>query len=76
MPRHAADPDRRVGDRLVRLGVVVFGAGLVAVLSCLGLFLGDVDIPLWLAVAAATLPLGLGLALIGLLRSALARPGA
>lgn len=60
----------------MRIGAVVFGAGVVAVLGCLGLFLAEVDVPWWLAGVALTLPVGLGLALVGLLRSVLARPGA
>lgn len=76
MPRHAADDSRRPGETLVRAGAVVFGVGLVAVLAVVGLFLAEAAVPLWLVVTASTLPLGLGIALIGLLRSVLSRPGA
>lgn len=75
MPRHA-DLSRRAGDRWVGVGAAVFGVGVVAVLVALVLFLAGGDVPTWLVLTAATLPLGLGVALVGLLRSVLSRPGA
>ncbi len=61
---------------LVRIGVAVFALGLVAIVGAIvPLFFGVHDLPTWLNVAAGVLaPLGLGLALIGLLR-AMRRPG-
>lgn len=75
MPRHAAPEGRRPGDRLVGLGAVVFLVGVVAVTAVVLRFLNDAAVPLWLVLVASTLPLGLGLALLGLLRSVLSRPG-
>lgn len=75
MPRHAAPDAHRPGDRLVGLGAVVFLVGLVAVTAVVLRFLNDAAVPLWLVLVASTLPVGLGLALLGLLRSVLSRPG-
>jgi hypothetical protein len=72
--RHADPATRRPGDRLVGVGAVVFVVGLVAVVGCLVLFLGGSDVPLALVLLASTLPVGLGLALAGLVRSALSGP--
>lgn len=67
--RHAA-PDLP-GGGLVRAGAVVFGIGVLGVLSVLVPFLlGRDDAPLWTTLLASLLPVGLGLALIGLLRGA------
>lgn len=72
--RHAAQPDPLPGDRLVRLGAVVFGLGVLGVLAVLVPFLlGREDAPLWTTLAASLLPVGLGLSLLGLLRGARAR---
>ena len=72
--RHAAQPDPQPGDRLVRLGAVVFGLGVLGVLAVLVPFLlGRADAPLWTTLAASLLPVGLGLSLLGLLRGARAR---
>jgi len=72
--RHAAQPDPQPGDRLVRLGAVVFGLGVLGVLAVLVPFLlGREDAPLWTTLAASLLPVGLGLSLLGLLRGARAR---
>jgi hypothetical protein len=72
--RHASSDVRRPGDRLVGAGAVVFVVGLVAVVMVVGLFVADRDVPLALVLVASSLPVGLGLALVGLLRSALSRP--
>lgn len=58
---------------LVRLGAVVFGVGVVAVLVALVAFLLGRNAPGWSALVAVLLPVGLGLALLGLLRGALRR---
>lgn len=57
-------------------GAAVFAVGVVAVIGSLVLFLLGTDVPTWLVLTASTLPLGLGVALVGLLRSVLSRPGA
>ncbi|HEX4701793.1 MAG TPA: hypothetical protein VH352_06670 [Pseudonocardiaceae bacterium] len=61
--------------RLVLVAVVIFGLGLIALAAVFALFVaGRHDLPLWLNVAAGVLvPLGLGLALVGLVREARAR---
>lgn len=59
------------GDLLVRAGAVVFALGAVALLGVLvPFFLGAHDLPTWLDLGALLLPVGLGLALLGLLRGA------
>ena len=65
--RHAgAGP--RPGERLVRLGALIFGIGLVgALLVVVPFLLGRDDAPLWSTLLASLLPVGLGLALLGLL---------
>lgn len=73
-PRHAAAPDRQPGDRTVRAGAVLFGVGVLGVLAVLVPFLlGREDAPLWTTLAASLLPVGFGVALLGLLRGARAR---
>jgi hypothetical protein len=68
-PRHAA-PDQP-GGGLVRAGAVLFGLGVLGVLTVLVPFLlGRDDAPLWTTLLASLLPVGLGLALLGLLRGA------
>ena len=72
--RHGARPDPQPGDRLVRIGAVVFGLGVLGVLAVLVPFLlGREDAPLWTTLAASLLPVGHGLSLLGLLRGARAR---
>lgn len=72
--RHAATESRQPGDRLVRLGAVVFGLGVVGVLVVMASFLlGSQNASLWSTLLASLLPLGLGLSLLGLLRGARAR---
>lgn len=74
-PRHAAPGSARPGDRLVRLGALLFAAGVVGVLLVLVPFLlGRDDAPLWTTLVASLLPVGFGLALLGLLRGARSRP--
>ncbi len=70
--RHAAARRRRPGDLLVRVGAVVFALGVLAVLAILIPFLTGArrSAPASLDLLALLLPLGLGLALLGLLRSA------
>jgi VIT1/CCC1 family predicted Fe2+/Mn2+ transporter len=71
-PRHAA-PDQP-GSGLVRAGAVIFGIGVLGVLAVVVPFLlGREDAPLWTTLVASLLPVGLGLALLGLLRGARAR---
>ncbi len=71
--RHAGAA-RLPGDLLVRAGAVAFGIGVVGVLVVLVPFLlGRDDAPLWTTLLASLLPVGLGLALLGLLRGARAR---
>ena len=70
--RHAA-PDTP-GSGLVRAGAVLFGVGVLGVLAVVVPFLlGRDDAPLWTTLVASLLPVGLGLALLGLLRGARAR---
>ena len=58
--------------KLVPVAVVIFGIGLVALAAIFVLFLtGRHDLPVWLNASAGVLvPLGFGLALIGLVREA------
>jgi VIT1/CCC1 family predicted Fe2+/Mn2+ transporter len=70
-PRHAAPDDPRRGEGLVRAGALVFAVGVVGVLlAVVPFFLGRDDAPSWTALLASLLPVGLGLALVGLLRGA------
>ena len=72
--RHAAPDDPQPGEALVRAGAVVFALGVVGVLlAVVPFFLGREDAPSWTALLASLLPVGLGLALLGLLRGARAR---
>ena len=62
------------GERMVRAGAVLFGLGVVGVVVVVVPFLlGRDDAPLWTTLLASLLPVGLGLALLGLLRGARAR---
>ena len=68
---HVAPEQPQPGDRLVRVGAVVFGVGLLAAVGVVvPFFLGRSDAPLGLALGTLLMPLGLGLALSGLRRSA------
>lgn len=72
--RHAAPSAPQPGERLVRAGALVFGAGVLGVLAVLVPYLlGRGDAPLWSTLLASLMPVGLGLALLGLLRGARAR---
>lgn len=65
---------RLPGEGLVRAGALLFGLGVVGVLVVVVPFLlGRDDAPLWTTLLASLLPVGLGLALLGLLRGARAR---
>ena len=67
-PRHAAAQSGRPGERVVRLGAALFGIGLIGVLLVVVPFLlGRDDAPLWTTLLASLMPVGLGLALLGLL---------
>lgn len=70
--RHVAPDGGRPGDGLVRLGAVVFLVGVVAVvIGVVPSTLADRPGPVtFVVLAAALLPVGLGLALVGLLRAA------
>lgn len=72
--RHAAADPPRPGERLVRAGALVFGAGVLGILAVLVPFLlGRDDAPLWTTLVASLMPVGLGVALVGLLRGARSR---
>ena len=59
------------GERAVRVGAVLFALGVVGVLCVLvPFFLGRNDAPLWTTLLASLLPVGLGIALTGILRAA------
>jgi hypothetical protein len=64
-------PDPRAGDRLVGVGAVVFVVGLLATLVTLvPFFLNTEPMPTSVYLIAMLTPVGLGLALAGILRSA------
>ncbi len=72
--RHAAPDDPRPGEGLVRVGAAVFAVGVLGVLlAVVPFFFGREDAPTWTALVASLLPVGLGIALLGLLRGARAR---
>jgi len=72
--QHGSVPARQPGDRTVRVGGVLFGAGVLGVLAVVVPFLlGRENAPLWTALVALLLPVGLGTALVGLLRGARSR---
>ena len=61
----------RPGERLVRAGALVFGLGFLAALAVVvPFFLGRTDAPLVLTLLTLLMPVGLGVALSGLLRGA------
>jgi peptidoglycan/LPS O-acetylase OafA/YrhL len=70
-PSTGPDAGPRPGDGLIRAGAVVFGIGLVAILVVvLPFFFGKENWPLPFNLAAGVLPpLGLALALAGLVRA-------
>ncbi len=58
----------------MRAGAGLFGLGVLGVLAVVVPFLlGRDDAPLWTTLVASLLPVGLGLALLGLLRGARTR---
>jgi hypothetical protein len=68
---HVAPTPPAPGERLVRIGAVLFGVGLVAALAVVvPFFLGRSNAPLALTLGTLLMPLGLGVALSGLLRGA------
>ena len=68
---HVAPEQALPGDRLVRAGAIVFALGLVdTLLVVVPFFLGRTNAPLALALGMLLMPVGLGLALSGLLRAA------
>ena len=72
--QHGSSPSRHPGDRTVQVGGVLFGVGVLGVLAVVVPFLfGRQDAPLATALVALLLPVGLGTALVGLLRGARAR---
>ena len=72
--RHAAPRGGAPGDGLVRAGALLFGLGVLGVIAVVVPFLlGREDAPLWSTLLASVLPVGLGLALLGLLRGARSR---
>ena len=72
--RHAAAESAKPGEGLVRAGAIVFGLGVLGVIAVLVPFLlGAESAPLGTTLWASSLPVGLGLALLGLLRGARAR---
>lgn len=67
-PRHGDAQPARPGERVVRVGAALFGVGVIGVLLVLVPFLlGGDDAPLWTTLLASLMPVGLGLALLGLL---------
>jgi O-antigen/teichoic acid export membrane protein len=59
----------RPGERLVLVGAVLFAVGAVGVVGVVvPFFFGRDDAPLLWTLLAAVMPVGLGLALVGLLR--------
>jgi hypothetical protein len=72
--RHAAPRGGAPGDGLVRAGAVLFALGVIGILAVVVPFLqGRADAPLWSTLLASSMPVGLGLALLGLLRGARSR---
>lgn len=72
--RHAAPARSEPGERLVHLGALLFCLGMLGALAVVVPFLlGRADAPLWTTLLASLLPVGLGLALLGLLRGARSR---
>jgi len=68
---HIGPDPAQPGDRLVRAGAVVFAVGVVATVAIVvPFFLGRSDAPLGLVLPTLLMPVGLGIALSGLLRSA------
>lgn len=70
--RHASADRSRPGDGLVRAGAVVFAVGMVAVVLSVvpSVVTGEPGQPALVVTAGSLLPIGFGLALLGLLRGA------
>jgi hypothetical protein len=68
--RHAAPRGPRPGDRMVRAGAVLFALGVVGVLGVVVPYFLEREEPTGFAVLTALAPLGLAVALLGLLRGA------
>jgi RsiW-degrading membrane proteinase PrsW (M82 family) len=74
--RHASPAGPRPGDRLVRVGALVFAVGVVGILGIVvPFFLERDEAPVIWSVLASMAPLGLALALLGLLVGARADRG-
>jgi VIT1/CCC1 family predicted Fe2+/Mn2+ transporter len=72
--RHAAPDEPRPGEGLVRIGAVVFAVGVVGVLlAVVPFFFGRQDASSLVTLTASLLPVGLGIALVGLLVGARSR---
>ena len=71
----ATPPPVTWADRLVRIGAVLFGTGLVATAAAvIPFFLGAENLPTWLnAVAGGGLTIGFAVALVGVLAAARSR---
>jgi len=68
---HVAPERPQPGDRLVRVGAGVFAVGLLAaVVVVVPFFFGRANSPLGLTLGTLLMPVGLGIALSGLLRAA------
>ena len=68
---HVAPTPPAPGERLVQVGAALFGLGLLAALAVVvPFFLGRSNAPLALTLGTLLMPLGLGVALSGLLRGA------
>lgn len=62
--------DPRPGDGLVRAGGVLFVVGVVlAVVNFVPFFFGSTDRPVWVNLGTFAMPLGFGLAIVGVLRA-------
>ena len=68
--RHAAPGGGRPGDRLVRVGALLFVVGVLAVLGVVVPYFLERDDLAVFSVLSVLAPLGLAVALIGLLRGA------
>ena len=68
---HVSPEGPRPGERLVQAGVLVFAIGLLAAVAVVvPFFFGRADAPLPLALGTLLMPVGLAIALTGLLRAA------
>ncbi|OZM70557.1 hypothetical protein CFN78_24435 [Amycolatopsis antarctica] len=67
-----APPKQIRQSPLMKVGVVLFAIGMVAVVAVFVMFAAGLEnLPVWLSVAAGVItPLGLGLGLVGLVKEA------